>query len=168
MASKIIKTQTIVAVYLFSKKSVDKMCSCILKNTVLLLIVLILIAKEERILAAPQHRGDMVEEKMLPEVTPYPLAGIRPEVPFELPTETMKPTPDPVYGPPPQFTTIISISAVDDLSDHLNDPSFIKPDIVYGPPLLPDVNREPNEIESTTLSIIEILPKVDELPLEDH
>ncbi|XP_068149320.1 guanine nucleotide-binding protein G(s) subunit alpha isoforms XLas [Drosophila tropicalis] len=58
---------------------------------------------------------------------PYPPAGVTPEVPFDLPTET-EAQPDLTYGPP----------------DNTYGPPAVEPDNTYGPP--PAAAAEPDNI----------------------
>lgn len=147
------------------------------------MVWLLIVQQESTILAAvaAEQRGEMSKDRLLPHnnpaVTPYPLAGPKPEVPFELPTETMRPPSsqlNPVYGIPTQFPSTIDNGnipdmGIEDLSDHVSDLSFITPDIGYGPPHQPDINGEPNAMEEKLASMpqpIDILPKLEQIRFE--
>lgn len=71
-----------------------------------------------------------------PAPTGYPLAGVTPEIPFELPTETEKT--DIVYGPPE-----IDTLQPDEVNSTPED-NIQQPDDVYGPP--ETVGQEPDEV----------------------
>uniref|UniRef100_A0A1B0C739 DUF4794 domain-containing protein n=1 Tax=Glossina palpalis gambiensis TaxID=67801 RepID=A0A1B0C739_9MUSC len=102
------------------------------------------------------------------QVTPapagYPAAGVTPEIPFELPTETKRP--ETVYGPPQseQPDAVYGPPLTGSESQHT-------PDAVYGPP--GTLNQNPNilytapdtEIAEETF---EIEPSEDELEIVDE
>lgn len=91
------------------------------KLSLIVVLALALCVVAEPIRQRPLRRRVSARQEALPSPRPtgYAPAGVTPEIPFELPTETEKPVteaqqPDEVYGPPEAET--------------------IKPDEVYGPP----------------------------------
>ncbi|EDW72664.1 uncharacterized protein Dwil_GK17124 [Drosophila willistoni] len=72
---------------------------------------------------------------------PYPPAGVTPEVPFDLPTET-EAQPDLTYGPP----------------DNTYGPPAVEPDNTYGPP--PAAAAEPDNIYGPP-------PATNDAPIDD-
>ncbi|XP_055856661.1 uncharacterized protein LOC129919712 [Episyrphus balteatus] len=64
-------------------------------------------------------------------VTPYPPAGEKPDIPFDLPNQEAAPFPDPTYGPP--------------------DQTYGPPDQTYGPPQPEaDLPEEPEDYDEQT------------------
>ncbi|KAH8270264.1 hypothetical protein KR018_006355 [Drosophila ironensis] len=72
---------------------------------------------------APQDASPALDIAPTPASAPYPPAGVTPEVPFDLPTET-EAQPDLTYGPPAE-------------PDNTYGPPA-EPDNTYGPPAEPD------------------------------
>ncbi|XP_016999384.1 resuscitation-promoting factor RpfA [Drosophila takahashii] len=70
--------------------------------------------------SAPADPSPSVDIAPTPASAPYPPAGVTPEVPFDLPTET-EAQPDLTYGPPAE-----------------PDNTYGPPDNTYGPPAEPD------------------------------
>ncbi|XP_075156876.1 uncharacterized protein LOC142230130 [Haematobia irritans] len=89
--------------------------------------VLVLLAVICSNAANPVHQKSILKRRIsarqqlapTPAPTGYPPAGVTPEVPFDLPTETQQP--DTVYGPPETEPDVII-------------PPTEQPDAVYGPP----------------------------------
>lgn len=99
-------------------------------------------------------------QEVAPSPAPYPPAGVTPEIPFELPTETEKPfapepTPDQTYGPP-EPTPDQTYGPPEPTPDQTYGPPEPTPDQTYGPPETdepaitePDQTYGPPETEAT-------------------
>ena len=101
-----------------------------------------------------------------PSSTPYPPAGVTPEIPFDLPTDTEAPvaepdqtygppenTPDQSYGPPAPTPDQTYLPPETDAA-----PAITEPDNTYGPPTMdgqPDI-EEP-EVESIPSSDADVV-----------
>ncbi|XP_061400621.1 splicing factor, arginine/serine-rich 19-like [Musca vetustissima] len=100
------------------------------KFLIVFLAVAICFAAADPIRQKPLRRRVSARQEVAPPTpapTGYPPAGVTPEIPFELPTETEKPEPQPdeVYGPP--------------------EPQEPQPDEVYGPPETTETNTDAAE-----------------------
>ncbi|XP_013104095.2 uncharacterized protein LOC106084738 [Stomoxys calcitrans] len=100
---------------------------------------------------------------------PYPPAGVTPEIPFDLPTETEKPfaepdqtygppeaipdetygppeaVPDETYGPPEEATPDQTYGPPD--ATAADEPAITEPDSTYGPPEAADADDQPAIVE---------------------
>ncbi|XP_058983719.1 fibrous sheath CABYR-binding protein-like [Musca domestica] len=110
------------------------------KFLIVFLAVAIGCAAADPIRQKPLRRRVSARQEVAPPTpapTGYPPAGVTPEVPFELPTETQ--TPDEVYGPP---------EAPEPQPDEVYGPPEAtepQPDEVYGPPEAVEPQQQPEE-----------------------
>lgn len=85
------------------------------------------------------NRKTFARQEQAPEATPspapYPPAGVTPEIPFDLPTETEAPVaqPDETYGPP-EPTPDETYGPPEPTPDQTYGPPEPTPDQTYGPP----------------------------------
>ncbi|XP_065365577.1 fibrous sheath CABYR-binding protein [Calliphora vicina] len=101
------------------------------KFTAIVVLAFAICVAADPIRQKPLRRRVSARQQVLPTPAPtgYPTAGVTPEIPFELPTETEKPEivtqqPDEVYGPP--------------------EVDAQQPDEVYGPP--ESETQQPDEV----------------------
>ncbi|XP_061390790.1 uncharacterized protein LOC133326130 [Musca vetustissima] len=98
-------------------------------------------AKRLGALRAQKTVRKSARQEVAPSPAPYPPAGVTPEIPFELPTETEQPfaQPDPTYGPPevvPDETYGPPEPTPDETygPPEADQPAITEPDQTYGPP----------------------------------
>ncbi|KAH8372286.1 hypothetical protein KR093_010936 [Drosophila rubida] len=85
--------------------------------------------------APPAPEDPVVDVAPTPASAPYPPAGVTPEIPFDLPTETeTEAQPDLTYGPPAEPDNTYGPPAEPD--NTYGPPA--EPDNTYGPPAEPD------------------------------
>ncbi|XP_075161044.1 uncharacterized protein LOC142233864 [Haematobia irritans] len=95
------------------------------------------------VMASPAHQArrrvqtirKLARQEVAPSPAPYPPAGVTPEIPFELPTETEQPfvEPDQTYGPP-EPTPDQTYGPPEPTPDQTYGPPEPTPDQTYGPP----------------------------------
>ncbi|XP_037805481.1 fibrous sheath CABYR-binding protein-like [Lucilia sericata] len=146
------------------------------KFTAIVVLALAICVVADPIRQKPLRRRVSARQQALPTPAPtgYPAAGVTPEIPFELPTETEKPEivtqqPDEVYGPPE-----VDAQQPDEVygppetetqqPDEVYGPpeaEVQQPDEVYGPPETetqqPDEVYGPPETDATP-EIVEVVP----------
>ncbi|XP_037805509.1 uncharacterized protein LOC119599691 [Lucilia sericata] len=126
------------------------------KFTAIVVLALAICVVADPIRQKPLRRRVSARQEALPTPAPtgYPVAGVTPEIPFELPTETehtdfVTQQPDEVYGPP-EF-------------DAQQPDEVHQPDEVYGPPETqqPDEVYGPPEADATPEIIEEVEEETD-------
>ncbi|XP_037805488.1 uncharacterized protein LOC119599684 [Lucilia sericata] len=129
------------------------------KFTTIVVLALAICVAADPIRQKPLRRRVLARQEVLPTPAPtgYPVAGVTPEIPFELPTETehtdfVTQQPDEVYGPP-EFD-----------AKQPDEAEVQKPDEVYGPPETqqPDEVYGPPEADATPEIIEEVEEEADE------
>lgn len=147
------------------------------KSLVLILAVAICCVVADPIRQKPLRRRVSARQQLAqptPAPTGYPPAGVTPEVPFELPTETQEP--DAVYGPPeaqpeeqPQPDEVYGppeteAQQPDEVYGPPETTETQQPDEVYGPPETTDTQQPdevygPPETEANPTDVAEEFPE---------
>ncbi|KAM7356315.1 uncharacterized protein ACRADG_002120 [Cochliomyia hominivorax] len=115
-----------------------------LKYTAIVVLALAFCVAADPIRNRPLRRRVLARQEALPTPAPtgYPPAGVTPEIPFELPSETEKPQqPDEVYGPPETDVA----AQPDEVYGPPETDVAAQPDEVYGPPET-EATQQPDEV----------------------